>query len=813
MKCSSKDHQVPECPRVGPGEASELLQAYARANPPRHQRQLALAETQRSTADDGTVQARIGDLTLKAALMDSGADESVVAAGVLAALAQRGVGARIANVDTPVELVPVGDKRIWVTRRAQFDAVTLLTSSGPLVLRELECWVLDEDHSLLLTIGRPVMRQLGYSTDVFLSNAYRRQPEWQLSRDHLLGAATDSKEPTTMVRVQQLRENVLYEREDSDAQDERAQLPDLRKSTTAAIREALHMRHREAVDCGLSVDEGQRLWQLLEQYHDIFRLEFGNDPPVQVPPLKVHVRPDAVPVKCKQRRYSPLHREYLRQHLDDLVAAGLLYPNHRSRWASPPRIVSKKEPGQYRMTVDTRGVNACTEPMHWPMPDLESAPACVEGSSAYLLLDWFRGYWQLPLAEESQELYTVMTDRGLYTPTRVLMGSADAVAYCQGTVQLIFGDLMDRCMLAWLDDILGFATTVTNLLDALAEVFARCARFGLKLHPLKCQFFVKEATWCGKVISANGVAHSSKRVAELVGIPTPTNAGDLQQLLCAVNWMRASIPCYSELTAPLYEILEAAMTSAGSRKKNKLLRVPLASVGWDERHDECVRKTKDALLCIVPLAHPRADHMVCLFTDASQDFWGACATQVPLLDAPKDPSEQDHVPLAFLSGKFTGAQLRWPIIEKEAYAIVESCKRLEYLLQRPGGFQLYTDHRNLIYIFNPLATDANMARYQVDKLQRWAMTLTTFTYSIQHVAGESNVWGDLLSRWGAEKPDVNEVTVRALAVVKRVSPLGDAEFQFPSEGEIRDVQRAAFDNGATTGFLTAWRSTMSANST
>lgn len=46
---------------------------------------------------------------------------------------------------------------------------------------------------------------------------------------------------------------------------------------------------------------------------------------------------------------------------------------------------------------------------------------------------------------------------------------------------------------------------------------------------------------------------------------------------------------------------------------------------------------------------------------------------------------QGHEPLAFLSGAFRGAPSRWPIIEKEGFAIVETVTRLEYLLMRPGG--------------------------------------------------------------------------------------------------------------------------------
>ena len=72
---------------------------------------------------------------------------------------------------------------------------------------------------------------------------------------------------------------------------------------------------------------------------------------------------DAVPVKCHTRRYASEHKVCLASHFQEMEHAGLLYRNPRSRLASPPRNVAKKEPGQYRMTVDTQPVNVMTEPM------------------------------------------------------------------------------------------------------------------------------------------------------------------------------------------------------------------------------------------------------------------------------------------------------------------------------------------------------------------------------------------------------------------------------------------------------------------
>jgi hypothetical protein len=42
--------------------------------------------------------------------------------------------------------------------------------------------------------------------------------------------------------------------------------------------------------------------------------------------------------------------------------------------------------------------------------------------------------------------------------------------------------------------------------------------------------------------------------------------------------------------------------------------------------------------------------------------------------------EQDHQPLAILSGEFKGALVRWTVPEKESFAIVDTVTKVDYLL-------------------------------------------------------------------------------------------------------------------------------------
>lgn len=153
-----------------------------------------------------------------------------------------------------------------------------------------------------------------------------------------------------------------------------------------------------------------------------------------------------------------------------------------------------------------------TEPMHWPMPVLEVVMSRLEGKKYFFAFDWFKGYWQLPLDPESQEMFTIMGIDEMITPNRVSMGQADAVAYCQSVAQEIYGDRYGKGIEAWLDDGLGSATTEKELLELLAWVLERCESYGLKLNPSKCEFFTKSVVWCGKKISANGITLDPKRI-------------------------------------------------------------------------------------------------------------------------------------------------------------------------------------------------------------------------------------------------------------------------------------------------------------
>ena len=125
----------------------------------------------------------------------------------------------------------------------------------------------------------------------------------------------------------------------------------------------------------------------------------------------------------------------------------------------------------FRFTVDLRGPNAQTEPIVSAMPHLESQLQTVEGSKCFAKIDMAHAYWQVPIANDSQEMMSIQTPLGVYSSTRLLQGGTDAGNHYRAVTHSAFQEKVRR-FLQWLDDFLIHAAKEDSLLDELESFFA-----------------------------------------------------------------------------------------------------------------------------------------------------------------------------------------------------------------------------------------------------------------------------------------------------------------------------------------------------
>ena len=141
---------------------------------------------------------------------------------------------------------------------------------------------------------------------------------------------------------------------------------------------------------------------------------------------------------------------------------------------------------------------------------------------------------------------------------------------------------------------------------------------------------------------------------------------------------------------------------------------------------------------------------------------------------PWDEQEGKHRLLLIVSGRFRNAQLNWHIVEKEAYPFGVRLMDFEHWVN--GGrypAALFTDHRNLLALFDDRARPGTCSQPNRDRLHRWGLALRSMRYEIFHISGEKNYLADLGSRWGSRftvssQNKKNGVTTNPTVMVKRL---------------------------------------------
>ena len=171
-----------------------------------------------------------------------------------------------------------------------------------------------------------------------------------------------------------------------------------------------------ALEAGLPLDADTRLRDLLlGPLFDGFRRSLSGDPPVRGEPFQVKLKADAdlSKVKAMSKVRSPAKIAWLNEQFAPLADTGMVYGNPQAICSNPPQAVPKGN--RYRLVGDFKAVNPQSEPVAALSMLLEEHASAFAGAALFMAVDLNQGYWQMPLAANSQELFMYMTQKGIYT--------------------------------------------------------------------------------------------------------------------------------------------------------------------------------------------------------------------------------------------------------------------------------------------------------------------------------------------------------------------------------------------------------------
>ncbi|KAK3545982.1 hypothetical protein QTP70_018649 [Hemibagrus guttatus] len=384
---------------------------------------------------------------------------------------------------------------------------------------------------------------------------------------------------------------------------------------------------------------------------------------------------------------SLLESKAMEDYIEGALAAGHIRPS-TSPAATGFFFVEKKD-GGLRPCIDYRGLNAIT--VRYPYP-LLLVPAALE---------------QL---------------RGARLFTKLDLRSAYNLALING----VFRDLLERGVIAYIDDILVYSTSMEEHVCQVREVLARLQRFHLFVKLEKCEFHRTTVTFLGYVISPRGVEMDTNKVRAVSEWPAPATIKELQRFLGFANFYRRFIRSYSLVAAPLTSLLR------GKPKK----------LNWTDQARAAFQRLKDCFTSAPILCHPDPDKPFVVEVEASSSGLGAVLSQ-------RHGNPGKVHPCAFYSRKLTTAEVNYDVGNRELLAIKAALDEWRHWLEGARHpFQVLTDHRNLEYLRGAKRLNPRQAR--------WALFFTRFQFTVSYRPGSKNGKADALSRQSEGAGDLGQ---------------------------------------------------------
>ena len=326
-----------------------------------------------------------------------------------------------------------------------------------------------------------------------------------------------------------------------------------------------------------------------------------------------------------------------------------------------------------------------------------------------------QAYQQLLLEDESKQYTTINTHKGLYQYNRLPFGVSSAPGIFQRTMENLLHGI--PCVIVRVDDILVGGKDDVDHLSNLDAVLTTLSAAGLRLKKSKCEFMVTQVTYCGYRISGRGVEPVKDKVEAIQKAPEPQNVSQLRSFLGMLNYYHQFLPNIATTLEPLHQLLRQGTPWQ-----------------WKQEQQKAFESAKELLQSADLLVHFDPAKPLILATDASDYGVGAVLShQLP------DGSEK---PIGYASRSLNPAERNYSTIEKETLAILFGVKKFhQFLYGHP--FTLTTDHKPLESL---LSAEKGVPPFAAPRVQRWALTLAAYEYTIRYKAGKQNDNADALSR-------------------------------------------------------------------
>src|ERR1700733_12546947 len=265
--------------------------------------------------------------------------------------------------------------------------------------------------------------------------------------------------------------------------------------------------------------------------------------------LKIHLDEGATPPLGPMYSLSQTELVALREFIDEHLATGFIRPS-RSPFGAPV-LFAKKKDGGLRLCVDFRGLNKITKKDRYPLPLISDLLDSSGRARIYTKIDLQHAYHLVRIAEGDEWKTTFRTRYGSFEWRVMPFGLTNAPAAFQRFMNDIFSDMVDICVVIYLDDILIYSDNIDIHRTHVREVLCRLRKNGLFAGAHKCSFHTNSIDYLGYILSPTGLSMDSVKIQAIQDWLEPRKVKDIQSFLGFANFYRRFIHNYSDIVVPL----------------------------------------------------------------------------------------------------------------------------------------------------------------------------------------------------------------------------------------------------------------------
>jgi transposase InsO family protein len=367
------------------------------------------------------------------------------------------------------------------------------------------------------------------------------------------------------------------------------------------------------------------------------------------------------------------------------------------------------------MVTDYRALNKITVKNRAALPNIRELLDRLRDATIFTKIDLQSGFHLIRVVDDDVHKTAITTKYGHFEFLVMPFGLCNAPATFQTTMNDIFRDLLDECVVVYIDDLLVFSKNHKDHERHLRLVLQRMQEHGLRARVHKCRFLQEEVDYLGFIVGHGMVRADPKRLEAIASWPIPKDVHELRSFLGMANTLLRFTPMFAQHAATLTDLLK------GSPGKKDAL-------GWLPKHQTAFESLKTVLTSPKVLVIPDETLPIILHTDWSNQAIGGWISQ---------DIQGDEKPIAYESRKLRPAERNYSPYDGELLALIH-CLRI---------FRPYLVGRKVL-----VRNDQKALRWLLDqrtlspRQHRWLDVLLDHDMELDWIPGSRNNVADALSR-------------------------------------------------------------------